>query len=344
MRGGDLGLRTVKRRLPDDHLVEDDPDRVEIGRRAHDAALPQLLGRHVAHRAEHEAGAGLGAFVVVLGFEHLGDAEVDDLDGIILLLNDQDVGGLEVAVDEPERVRVGERVEDAGGDDDRAAGREAVPGAQHALERAAGHELERHEQRVVGLSVVKDPHDVVVAQPFEQPRLLREARAGVGVVALGAGADGLDGDVAAAVLDVDGAVDGAEAAEAEDVEDEVGVGEALAEQGVGAKPLGGRGGHEHRLIVRTERAGRSIDERLAAQHAAPLSRIDRRHHAPPLCSALRYTTGAGTNSGADVVYARVGAPEKPRDEKAVGRVPGEAAPRRRSARRCRRRGRSGCPG
>ena len=93
-----------------EELVEDDADRVEIAARVERIAA-RLLGAHVLGRAAHDAGAR-DARLLRLG-AHLGQAEVDDLDEVAARPHrlEDDVLGLEIAVDDVLVVRLGERRE-----------------------------------------------------------------------------------------------------------------------------------------------------------------------------------------------------------------------------------------
>src|SRR6266545_1857763 len=88
--------------LPSQHLVEDDPDRVEVGRSGH-GGTPRLLRREVLRRPHDRA-----------GFRHLGGARPRDPEVRHLepLAADEDVVGLDVAVDDPVAVREAKRIED----------------------------------------------------------------------------------------------------------------------------------------------------------------------------------------------------------------------------------------
>ena len=101
----------VERDVAGQHLVEDDPERVDVGARV--GALPhRLLGRDVVGRAEHAPGGGDARLL-----ELAGDPEVGDLGPPVGV--DQDVLRLDVAVDHAARVGDGE----AAGDLDRVGDR-----------------------------------------------------------------------------------------------------------------------------------------------------------------------------------------------------------------------------
>ena len=79
-----------------------------------DGHAARLLGRHVRGRADHRAGRGLEADVLVVAVEQLRDAEVEQLDelGAVGRRHDDHVVGLEIAVDDADRVRGAEAVAD----------------------------------------------------------------------------------------------------------------------------------------------------------------------------------------------------------------------------------------
>ena len=109
--GGPAGKRASTR----EHLVEHTAEGEDIGAGV-DWVAAQLLGRHVAHGAEEGAGGGVagegGGFVLVgdLGLEDLGEPEVEDLDPVVG--GEEDVVGLEIAVDDVAAVGGGETVGD----------------------------------------------------------------------------------------------------------------------------------------------------------------------------------------------------------------------------------------
>ena len=91
---------TVEGRAPGQHLIEDDPQRVDIRRRRNDLAL-RLFGGIVLHRAKRHAGCREPLRLDVL--VHAGDAEVGQLDQPRLV--EHDVLRLDVAMDDALAVR-----------------------------------------------------------------------------------------------------------------------------------------------------------------------------------------------------------------------------------------------
>jgi hypothetical protein len=90
--------RRLEREPPRQHSVQDDPERIDVGRGRHFFTL-RLLRRHV-RRGSHERARiceGVGA-------GHAGDAEVGDLRAALLV--EDDVRRLQVAVDQAPAVRM----------------------------------------------------------------------------------------------------------------------------------------------------------------------------------------------------------------------------------------------
>ena len=98
---------------PGDHLVHDRAERVDVAARV-GGATGGLLGRHVLGRAHRHAGAGQPALARGLGLGRLRDAEVEHLDDVggAVARDQEDVLGLEIAVDDALAVRGGERAAD----------------------------------------------------------------------------------------------------------------------------------------------------------------------------------------------------------------------------------------
>ncbi len=95
----------VERRVPGQHLEEHAAERVEVGAAVEVRGVAALLGRHVERRAHQRAAAGLVHLPGAKVARQLGDPEVDQLDRVGRLRLDEDVLGLEVAVDDPLGVR-----------------------------------------------------------------------------------------------------------------------------------------------------------------------------------------------------------------------------------------------
>ncbi len=122
-----------------------------IDRTRHD-----LLRRHVGGRADHDPGAGHRGAVGVRG-QRARDAEVREED---VAIGDEHVVRLHVAVDDPLRMgvrqRVGQLAEDAHGRPDR----QALVASQPAAQRFAVDERHDVEQRAVGRTGVEEREDV----------------------------------------------------------------------------------------------------------------------------------------------------------------------------------------
>jgi len=116
-RGGPVEGLAARR-----HLVEHDTEGENVAARVEVPAL-RLLGRHVGDRSDGRAGArqlllardrgrerGVGALPPALARDQLGEAEVEHFR--LAPRGHEDVGGLDVAVDDPLRVSGVERVGD----------------------------------------------------------------------------------------------------------------------------------------------------------------------------------------------------------------------------------------
>ena len=140
------------------HLVERDAQRIDIGAMI-DALAPGLLGRHVLRCANVDGGPGRGRVAVGgLGYSEIGD------DGVAVAI-EEDVVGLQVAVDDPAFVRVGEL--ERGGHvhpdfDDHLVVEHFA--ALHEILEAGFQQIHREEDDVVILPGVVDGHDVGVAE------------------------------------------------------------------------------------------------------------------------------------------------------------------------------------
>src|SRR5207249_2017747 len=95
--------------IADEHLVEHGPERIDVGATVDDAIAGRLLGAHVLWCAKRKSGLRDTCASGVRHGER--DAEVRD-DGLTRL--EQDVLGLEVAMNDAVPVRIIERARDRG--------------------------------------------------------------------------------------------------------------------------------------------------------------------------------------------------------------------------------------
>jgi hypothetical protein len=172
-----------------ERLVEHAAERVDVGA-AVDAGALDLLGRDVVDRADPHARLRQPALRAGV----LGEAEVGEV-GVIgaVAVGDQDVGGLDVAVDEPARVRDVERAADLHEDRRGAAWVEPAGALDERAQVGALDEAHRDEQQAVDLARVVDRHDVRVLERRGDPRLALEALAEV-LVGREVRRDDLEGD------------------------------------------------------------------------------------------------------------------------------------------------------
>ena len=172
-----------------DHFVKHRAERKNIGTRI-DLPAFGLLGRHVGDGADDRAFFGLKAFAerscvavaasestVVLG--QLGQTEIEQFYAAVL--GDDDVGRLEIAMDDSGRVGAGEGVGNLNRIFQRVFQGQAAL-ADQLVERLAGDELHGNEIGAVGRADVVNVDDVGVIQGRGGLGLLHEA-----ALALGAG-------------------------------------------------------------------------------------------------------------------------------------------------------------
>jgi hypothetical protein len=163
-----------------ERLVEHEREGVEVDRPRDGPALGLLRG-HVGQGPDDVARARQRVVA-----DELGDAEVRQLRAAAVV-GDHDVRGLDVAVDNPALVGVGERVAEHEADlHDVAVGEQAV--GHQPGQRAAAHELGDEVDRVLVLSGLVERDDPRVAQPGRRARLALGTAADVGVL----DADALD--------------------------------------------------------------------------------------------------------------------------------------------------------
>ncbi len=162
----------VERHLAGEHLVEDDAEGVDVGAGV-DALPRRLLGRHVVRRAEdHPRPGELGVRAA-----DLGDAEVEDLHEAVVApaTDEEDVVGLQIAVDDAAPVRGGQGRGDLGRDVEHLVGRHRAA-ADPIGEGLALQVLHHEVGGAVGeLPEVADVDDVGVADGRRRLRLANEA-------------------------------------------------------------------------------------------------------------------------------------------------------------------------
>ncbi len=222
---GDDRLRRAagERRIAGEHLVGHASQRVDVGPRGDLALAHRLLGAHVVRRAEAHSGLGHPAAAGAGDGER--NAEVGHERAPVV---DQDVLGLDVAVDHAVAVGVVERGGHLGREADGVADRELLLAAEPIAEALAFDERHDVPGGAVRFAAVDEAEDVGVLQGGDRLDLAEEP--------LGAdhggqlGAEHLDGDPAV-VPEVLGEVDGGHAALAELPLDAVAVGEDALQAG-----------------------------------------------------------------------------------------------------------------
>jgi hypothetical protein len=190
------GAVELVRFAPGKKLVEDDAERVDIGR-GRDGSIADLLRAGVLRckRGDH------GLRCVGIGVKQLGDAEVEEFGRAVG--SHKDVGGLEIAVDD--EIAVGVLDGFAYLEEELQY---LVAGAGLA-EVADGDTIDELEDEIrtaiVGLTTVEEASDVGVLKPGKGLTLLLEPAAGV--IGVEAVADDLEGYLFAEVILADGGID-----------------------------------------------------------------------------------------------------------------------------------------
>ena len=219
--------------LAGEELVEDHADGPDVGAVV-DRFAVDLFDRHIGVGADHRAGAGeAGVVLFVRGVEELGDAEVEDLDEVFVLLagDAKAVLRLHVAVDDLGGVGGREGATDLQGDVLRAGpGQRAA--AQCTVEALAGEQLHGDVAQAAGGGAgVEDLDGVGVFDAGGDLGLAGEA-GGRGAAVDELGEEHLDGAQAAAEAGGLGLVDLAHAAATDGAEDAVAVVDDLPDERV----------------------------------------------------------------------------------------------------------------
>ncbi len=157
-----------------DGFGEHHRERVEVGA-AVEWRAAGLLGRGIPRGADHRT----RGFRPTRFRERARETEVGDAHDPVLV--EQEVGGFDVAVDDPSHVRVLERGRDLPSDVDGLRRGESLAGVEQASEASASQELEHHERHVVVAPVVHR-HHVRVVQRGRDLRLGAEPPQETGVV------------------------------------------------------------------------------------------------------------------------------------------------------------------
>ena len=174
-----LAVVRAERELPGQHLEEEDAERVEIALRGRLFAA-RLLGRHVLRRSEDGPLRGEARV-----HREVGEPEVEDLDEVLppAARAEEDVVALQVAVNDAEVVRAGERGAHLLEDIDAARERHRSA-RQLARERHADEVLhDEVELALFGLTDVVDVDDVRVVDAVGGARFAQHPGAQVGLAA-----------------------------------------------------------------------------------------------------------------------------------------------------------------
>ena len=155
--------------LPGQALVEHDAQRVDVGARV-DRAAVGLLGREVVGAPDEHVGARDAGLPVRV--EGARDPEVGELHGPVA--GEEDVLGLDVAVDHPLRLGVGQGAADLGADAGGLGGRQRPLAPDARLEVLPLHELHDEVGALVVLAPVEQVHEVRVRQAGHQEGLAAE--------------------------------------------------------------------------------------------------------------------------------------------------------------------------
>ncbi len=251
-----LGRGPGEWRFAGHHLVEHAAERVDVGAAVEVGLAAGLLGTHVGRGADGEP--GLGERAGILGGP--GDAEVGHQR---VPLVDQDVGRLDVAVDDPPLVGIGQRLGHLAGEADRLVDRQLPLALEAGRERLAlDHRHHVVEDAALGARIVHR-QDVGVAEPRRDLDLAQEPLGAEGLGQLGA--HHLDRHLAV-VLEVLGQVHRGHAALAQHPLDPVALGQRPADP-VDLDRPGGHGALGHPRLGGRGRAALEAEEGLVGERS-----------------------------------------------------------------------------
>ena len=185
------GSRSGERHPAGEHVVEQHSQRIDVAALVR-ALVPRLLRGDVVRRPHERPGIGDVGLGVVAG-EKFHQAEVQHLHEVVIVVlpEQHDVGRLQVAVDDPERVRLAQRTADLLRNVDHAFLRQRAVRLDRLGERPAVEKLHGDEEDpVVGAAVVVQGDGVRVRQLGGDARFQEEALVEVRV-AIVAGAQDL---------------------------------------------------------------------------------------------------------------------------------------------------------
>jgi len=213
------GLEAFAGEFASEEFVEDDAEGIDVGAAVDALGVGLLLGGAVAGGAEGGFGGvigGGGADVreAVGGAEDFGDTEVGNLDAAGFI--EEEVLGLDVAVDDAAVVGELEGVAEGGDDGEGFPGGEFLD-AQQLAEVHAIDEFHEEVEEAAGLAEVVDGDNVGVVEGGEGAGFASEAFGELGVVDAFGGEE-LEGDEAVEGF-LPGLVNDAHAAAAEEFED-----------------------------------------------------------------------------------------------------------------------------
>ena len=160
-------------RMPCEHLIHDDAQGIEIGPEIDPAALGLLRG-NIVHRAQGFPGQG------TLGRGHTGNAKVGHLYAAVL--EDHDIVGLDVPVDDPAAVGMLQRLGDLRGKMQRLPPVENPLLLHILLERNAVNQLHHDVVQIVGVRHVIDIDDIGMREHGDGLGLGMEPAAELGVL------------------------------------------------------------------------------------------------------------------------------------------------------------------